>query len=268
MRQKQEKEYALVTGANAGIGKNMAYELAKRGFCLVLTAQNEERLKEVAEDLRLQFDVEVHTISLDLSIEDNRMQLYKFCISERLKVVALVNNAGYGMYGYFEQLPYKEQQKMMHLNVEAMVHLCHLFIPIFKQYGKGYILNVGSTAAYQGMATMAVYAASKAFVRIFSRGLRQELKKENIAVSSLMPGPTSTGFIKRASMEVMERKAEKFMMPPEKVAEKAIKGMFNGKVEIVPGMLNKLHSMLCKAFPIGLLDKKLAKEYKGQLRET
>jgi short-subunit dehydrogenase len=127
---------------------------------------------------------------------------------------------------------------MISLNVNTLAGLSHRMIPYLRKKTPSYILNVASTAAYQAVPTMTTYAATKAFVVLFSRGLRWELKGSGISVSCLSPGATSTGFIDRAGMEVLKERAEKFSMTPEAVARIAIRELFNGKAEIIPGFVN------------------------------
>jgi short-subunit dehydrogenase len=132
---------------------------------------------------------------------------------------------------------------MLQLNINALVELTYLLLPILKQQPQSYILNVSSTAAYQAVPTLALYAASKAFVLSFSRALRYELRETTTSVSCLCPGPTDTGFAHRAGMDALAELADKFNMSPQEVAEAGIDGLFDKHAEIIPGLLNRLSAI-------------------------
>ena len=152
----------------------------------------------------------------------------------------LINNAGFGLWGKFYALPLDEQLEMMNLNMSALVSLTHRFLPVLIESQPAYILNVASVASYVAIPTFSIYAATKAFVLSFSRGLRIEMKEKGVVVSCLCPGATESEFLKRAGMQALGEKAGVFNMEAEQVATIGINGMLRGKAEIVPGMINKL----------------------------
>lgn len=230
--------YALVTGASGGIGLCLAEELAKRKVNLLLVARSEDKLKAASARLKSNFGVETFFLSLDLSQPAAEVVVSNWIESYQWPVSILINNAGYGLWGSFEKLESSDINNMMQLNMNSMVNLCHRLIPLLEKQKQSYILNVASTAAYQAVPTLSVYAATKAFVILFSRGLRWELKDSAISVSCLSPGATSTGFIDRAGMQAMKERADKFSMNPQLVAKAAIAGLFNKKAEIIPGFVN------------------------------
>lgn len=256
------RNFALVTGASKGIGKAIAVELAKRGCNLLLTSRSKDLLEAIAEKLRKDFGVEVHVFVSDLSDESAPKRLLEFCISNNFPVNILMNNAGYGLWGKFEELTMEMQLNMLRLNNENLVHITHLFIPLLKKNKPSYILNVSSTTAYQSVPTMAVYAASKIFVLNFSRALRYELKPENISVSCLVPGTTSTEFMDRAGQQPLKKRAEKVAMTPEAVAAIAVKGMFKGKSEIIPGFINWISAKVIPHLPKKLVENIAASVYR------
>jgi short-subunit dehydrogenase len=131
----------------------------------------------------------------------------------------------------------------------TLAELCKILLPDLEKNKKAFIMNVASTACYQAVPTLTTYAATKAFVLLFSRGLRWELKDGPVSVSCLSPGATSTGFIDRAHMDFLKDRAEKFSMKPMEVAKIAIKGMFEGKAEIVPGAVNWVSVKLVQLLP-------------------
>jgi uncharacterized protein len=133
---------------------------------------------------------------------------------------------------------------------------------VLKAHPQAYILNVSSTAAYQAVPTLALYAASKSFMLTFSRGLRHELKRTNIAVSCLCPGPVNTNFIERARMQAIQATAQKYGMTPEAVAEQALKGLFAKRAEIIPGALNVISVMATRLLPKAWIENIAAGLYK------
>ena len=247
--------YALITGASKGIGKAMAEVLAAKGKNLLLVARSANLLGEVAEDLKKRFNVDIRVLALDLSAVDAAGEIRKWCLDQKFKINILINNAGYGLWGKFEQLTLAEQQNMMQLNVTTLVELTYHLLPILKEEKQSYILNVASTTAYQAVPCMSLYAASKAFVLSFTRGLRFELRKSNISVTCLSPGSTTTNFIERAKMQALEKTAEKVSMKPEDVAKIGLAGMFAKKAEIIPGMVNKISAGAASYLPKSLLEK-------------
>jgi len=256
------KNFALVTGASKGIGKAIAVELAMRGCNLLLTSRSKNLLDELAEKLRSDFKVDVHAFACDLSDTSAPGRLLEFCIANNLPVNILVNNAGYGLWGKFDDLTMELQLNMLRLNNENLVHITHLFIPLLKKNKPSFILNVSSTSAYQAVPTMAVYAAGKIFVLNFSRALRHELKPDGISVCCLVPGTTSTEFMDRAGQQPLKKRAEKVAMTPEAVAAIAMKGLFNRKAEIIPGFINWISAKVVPHLPKSLVEGIAASVYR------
>ncbi len=247
--------YAIVTGASGGIGLCLARELAAKKYNLLLIARSEGKLLAQTQSLQREFNISASYLTLDLS-EKKSIDVVKNWIDQNsIAVEILVNNAGYGAWGIFEQADLPELENMMHLNMNALVDLCYFLIPYLRKKSPAYILNIASTAAYQAVPTLTTYAATKAFVVLFSRGLRWELKGSGISVSCLSPGATSTGFIDRAGMKALKERAEKFSMKPEVVAKTAIDQMFKGKAEIVPGFVNWLSVKLTYFLPKSLVER-------------
>jgi short-subunit dehydrogenase len=246
--------YAIVTGASKGIGKEMAILLAKRGYKLILIARSTTELEELAAEL----PGEALYFTIDLSEAGAAKKVAEFC--KNLPVSILVNNAGYGLWGNFEENNIGQQLNMLQLNINAVIELTYYLLPQLKKQ-PSYILNVSSTAAYQAVPTLALYAASKAFILSFSRALRIELKG-TVSVSCLCPGPTDTGFAKRAGMDSLAELAEKFNMWPNEVAKRGVEGMFNQKAEIIPGFLNKLSATGSRYINKSLIERITAGLYK------
>ncbi len=254
--------FALITGASGGIGLSMARELASRKYDLLLVARSESKLNEIKAELEATYKVIVHVLSCDLSQPGAAADILQWASPYGIHV--LINNAGYGIWGNVEVNHSSELQNMIQLNQVALVELSKAFIPVLKkQQGKTYIMNVGSTAAYQAVPALAVYAASKAFVVSFTRALRWELKDSNISVSCFSPGATSTGFMDRAKMnDSLKEKAEKFTMTAEEVARIGIKGMLAGKSEIIPGFVNWISAKMVCVVPKSFTESIAYKLYK------
>jgi short-subunit dehydrogenase len=248
--------YALITGASKGIGKSIATALAQRKINVLLVSRSAGLLKELADSLKKQYGVETDYLAIDLSMPDASKSVYNWVQEKKYPVHILVNNAGYGLWGRFDNLGLEEQNNMIQLNISVPVNLTYAMLPLLKANNKAYILNIASITAYQALPTLSVYAASKAFVLSFTRGLKYELKTTNVSVTCISPGPTDTDFVNRANMEdAVKKKAEKFNMTPDAVAEIAVKGMFKGKTEIIPGVSNYLGAQLASLAPKWLVEK-------------
>ncbi len=256
------EEYTLITGASKGIGKAMALQLAKLGYNLLLVARSENELQQIAVNIKQEFGVNVYYLYLDLSEKDSPAKVAHWCKNLQVPLSILINNAGYGLWGKFEDLSIGDQLNMLDLNTRTVVELTHLLLPVLKTQKQAFILNVSSTAAYQVVPTLTLYAASKAFILSFSRGLRYELKDSNISVSCLCPGPTDTGFAQRAGMDTLAELAAKFNMSANEVAKIGLKGLFNKKAEIITGFLNKLSSFGARHLPKALIERITAGLYK------
>ncbi len=258
--------FALITGASKGIGKAIATELAKKKTDVLLVAQSEAELKNLKENLQTKFGIRAEYFATDLSQLDAAKKVKQWCDENKFQVHILINNAGFATWGWFEKENLEVLQKMMRVNMNAMVELTYEFLPMLRKNSKAYIMNTASTAAYQAVATTAIYAATKAFVLSFTRGLRYELKKTHISVTCLSPGPTDTNFINRAGMHALQSTADKFNMSPEKVAKLALKAMFSGRAEIIAGFPNWLGAQLAYIMPKGVVEKIAAGIYEKKLQ--
>jgi short-subunit dehydrogenase len=248
--------YTLITGASGGIGWALAKELAARKHDLLLIARSEDKLRQNAEELRSTFAVQVDYLSLDLSTSNVALTVKDWLIQKNYSIDILINNAGYALWGKLEDLSRDELNQMMQLNMLTMADFCKVLLPLLQKNTKAYILNVASTSAYQAVPTMSTYAATKAFVLLFTRGLHMEMKGTSVSVSCLSPGTTTTGFMERAKMsDKLKATAEKFTMEPEVVAKKAIDGMFAGKAEIIPGFTNWISAKMAEVLPKAIPEK-------------
>lgn len=255
--------YALITGASKGIGKSMAEELAKRGHAVLLIARSENLLKELADQLSNQYKVSTAYFAIDLSDKNAATTIFDWCNTNHYSVDMLINNAGYGLNGLLEDYTLQEHLDMMQVNMNSVIELTYLFLPSLKKLPRAYIGNIASGAAYQAVPGLNVYAATKAFVLSFSRGLAYELRNTTVSVSCVCPGSTDTQFAQRANVvnEKAVKLAKKFNMDPVDVARIGVDGILAGKIEIVPGMVNKLAKVLSNILPDSLLEKSAAGIY-------
>src|SRR5215470_16949981 len=198
MARRGDGQTALVTGASYGIGLDLAECFAKDGYDLILAARSEPALKQESERLAKQYCVKAVPIAADLGAHGAGHRLADEVRARGLAVDVLVNNAGYGTAGAFDGSDEATQLGMIDLNVRALVELTHAFWPGMLARGRGGVLNVASTAAFQPGPLMAVYYASKAFVLSFSEALWREAQGKGVHVSCLCPGPTASRFRERA----------------------------------------------------------------------
>jgi len=257
---------AVVTGASKGIGKAFAHLLGSQGYDLLLVARSEKTLAKEAQEISQKFGVKANTLFLDLSNPDSVPSIITWCEKQQFNPSVLINNAGYACWGYFDKIDLQQHQQMMQVNVSTLVGLTYGLLPLIRKNETGFILNVASTTAFQAVPTMTLYAASKALVRSFSRGLRYELRNSNVSVTCLSPGPIATNFIQQAGMQVMQETAKKFEMSAEEVAKRGLRAMFNKKAECVPGFLNYLNVKLSFILPDALLEKVAGKIYLSKMK--
>jgi len=254
--------YALVTGASKGIGKAIATALASKGFNVLLVARSEPLLAQTAAEITSRYRVTADWLSLDLSHPSAPQNVYDWCRAKGYSVQALVNNAGYGLSGPFEKYTLDEHWNMMQLNMQTLVGLTRLFLPSLQAQDRGYILNIASSAAYQAVPKLSLYAATKAFVLAFSRGLHQELAHGPVTVTVVSPGATDTDFPNRAQLgEKGMKAAEKFNMSPDTVAAIAVRAMLAGRTEVITGLINKLGAAMAWLLPKGMVEKTAMKIY-------
>lgn len=259
-------KYALVTGAAKGIGKSIARELASRGYRLLLIDADEPGLQETVFHLQNRFrNLEIKGLGFDLSRLHRFSEIVDWTTPYHDSLEVVVNNAGFGLNGSFERLDVDEQLQIIDVNLKALIKLTYLYLPVLEGERKKYILNVASTAAYQAVPYFTVYSASKAAVLSFNRALRYELRNTNISLTNLSPGSTDTHFVHRAGMgSSLKQLAKKFNMSPDEVAKTAVKGLFAGKSEIIPGFTNILNAYLPRFVPKILTETVGARIYKPE----
>lgn len=243
------KRVALITGASAGIGYELAKVFAREGYTLVLVARQPERLDAVAQELRQTTKGEVRCIAVDLAEPHASDTLYDEVSQSGLTVDVLVNNAGFGLYGPFSSTDLAAESAMMQLNMVALTRLTKLFLPAMMQQREGRILNVASTAAFQPGPLMAVYFATKAYVLSFSEALANELTGSGVTVTVLCPGPTETEFVKRAKLESSKLFRNQKVMSAAEVAAIGYQGLMAGQTVVVTGLKNQIMASLTRFVP-------------------
>lgn len=192
--------YTLITGASSGIGRELASLFAADGHDLVITARNRTALAEVKSLLERRYGVHVETFAIDLSENDAPLKLYDYTTSHGFIIDHLVNNAGFGEWTGFLDGTWRRQHEMMQLNMNALAELTYRYGRDMRDAGAGRILNVSSVASMMAGPYMAMYFASKAFVRSLSEAVAYELRGTGVTVTCVCPGPTATGFEKAAKM--------------------------------------------------------------------
>ena len=185
---------ALITGASSGIGKELARIHASKGGNVVLVARRGAELESLRSELEDKYKVDVSIFQQDLSKECAAKNVYEFCKEKNIEIEYLMNNAGFGGHGNFVDRPLDKDVEMIHLNIQALVELSHLFLQDMKKRKAGKILNTASTAGYLPGPLQATYFATKAFVVSFTKGISHELKPHGITVTALCPGPVKTEF--------------------------------------------------------------------------
>ena len=235
---------ALITGASGGIGLELARIFARERYDLILVARSQARLEEIAAELRAAHGVAVEVIVKDLSAPDAPIEIQR----QVPRVDVLVNNAAFGVYGKFVDCSLADDLNLMHVNMDAVVALTRLYLPVMVEAQSGRILNVASTAAFQPGPLMALYYASKAFVLHFSEAVANELKGSGVTVTALCPGPTETGFQARADIANIPL-IRMGMMSAKVVAEAGYRGLMAGKTIVIPGIKNKLGAQSVRFTP-------------------
>lgn len=244
----RDKKIALVTGASSGIGRDMARELAKKGYNLILVSRDEQKLKET----KMEFNVEVTVIPMDLSNSENCKKLHEEVKNKFGTIDILINNAGFGEFGFFTDTNLEKEISLINTNITAVHILTKLFLKDMEEVNSGKILNVASIAGFLPGPLMAAYYSSKAYVLRLSQSLREELKKQksNVTISVLCPGPVNTNFNNVAGV-----KFALSSLTSEYVAKYTINKMLKNKFLIIPGLTIKLTAFASKFIPNVILSK-------------
>lgn len=239
---------AVVTGASSGIGAWCARLLAERGADVVLVARREDRLRELASELSAKHGVKADVLALDLTEQGAPARLFDATEGAGREVAVLVNNAGFGTQGHFPEIPWEKSAEQIQLNVVALTELTYRFVRKMKERDAGYVLNVASIGAYLPVPGYATYGAGKAFVRNFSEALAYELRRTEVHVCCLCPGPTETGFLAVSGQQVPGWQRYTFMSA-ERCARIGIGALLRGRRLIVAGFMNTLEMWWMRWLP-------------------
>jgi short-subunit dehydrogenase len=238
---------ALVTGASRGIGNHFARALASRSRDLIIVARSKDQLDQLARELSGAFGVRVEAVALDLTMDGAAAELKQVVSDRGLDVDLLVNNAGFGDKKEFLKTPPADQANMIRLNTLALVEITYHFLPPMIARRKGAIINVSSTAGFQPMPYVAVYAATKAFVTSFSMALAEEVRSQGVCVVTLCPGPT------RTEPETPENSQSSFpggRQPAEELVEEALNQIERNGGLVVPRLINKAMAFSNRLMPL------------------
>jgi short-subunit dehydrogenase len=231
---------ALITGASAGIGEAIARELAGRGHGVTLVARREDRLRTLAGELSDRFGIRAEALSADLGDKLARDELARRISELGLDVEILVNNAGFGGGEDFAKTDRDRLVSMVEVNCLALLDLQAMYLPQMVERGRGAVINIASTAAFQPLPGAATYAATKAFVLSLSEAVHQELKGTGVTLTAICPGPVKTEFPEAAGLHGAEDQVPGILwMDPESVAKHAVDAADDGKRAIIPGLLNR-----------------------------
>lgn len=239
---------ALVTGASSGLGADFARELAARGCNLILVARREDLLRAMQEELTGGQGVEVEIIPLDLTAPGAPGQVYDQVQAAGKQVDVLVNNAGYGLFGDFVDIPWERQRNMLELDIIVLTEMTKLFLPDMIQRNFGYVLQVSSIGAYQPTPTYATYSAAKTYVLYFGEALSYELRKTGVRCTVVSPGVAATAFREVAGQRTTRYQRLVEMLSRE-VARIGIEAMLKGKPSVVPGWINAVTAWSTRLIP-------------------
>jgi short-subunit dehydrogenase len=253
---------AVVTGASSGIGTEIARELVRRGHQVVLVARSEDKLTALAAEL----GAGAHVLAADLSDREVRAGLLSRIENLGLVPDVLVNNAGLSTLGPVHRSDPAAELNIVEVDVAAVVDLCSRFLPGMVQRGRGAVLNVASTAAFQPLPGQAAYGAAKAFVLSYTHSLSGELAHTGVTVTALCPGPVETGFGDTAGFDPQESHEALpsiMWLSAAEVARAAVDGLAKGRVVVIPGAANWAGARLAWLTPRRLLVPLLAKNHPG-----
>ena len=255
---------ALVTGASSGIGTELATELARRGHGVTLAARREVRLQTLAGELHRAHGVRTEVVAFDVTDPEARQRALGTISSRGLSVDVLVNNAGFSTSGPVHHADPAREVDLVRTDVEAVVALCTSCLPDMVRRGRGAVLNVASTAAFQPLPGQAAYGAAKAFVLSYSQALQGELRGSGVSVTALCPGPVRTEFAVTAGFTEEEAHGSlpSFMwLSAAAVARAAVEGLARGRPVVIPGAANRVAAQIAHKAPRRVLVPMLARQH-------
>jgi len=242
--------FALVAGGSKGIGYAIAEALAKRKYNLILIARHKDSLVAAKEKLESVYKVHVEILQYDLSQKESATEIAKWCTDNNIHLSMLCNVAGFGGSKDYLSLSLDSLQYMVNLNVESCMGLSLTLLPLLEKNAPSYILNVGSMAGFAPIPVKNMYSATKSAVIFFSYSLRYQLKKKNISVSVLCPGPVYTKpEIKADTKKKLGWLGNQMAVSPKRVGEIAVRQTLDKKMIIIPGTINKVMAFVVRVLP-------------------
>lgn len=246
---------ALITGASNGIGLELAKIHASIGGDLVVVARSKSRLEELKIELEQKFKISVHVIAKDLSLPNAPKEVFEETEQLGLKIDYLINNAGFGLFGEFENTAWIEEKNMIQVNITALTEFTKLYLPGMISRKQGKILNVASTAGFVPGPMMAVYFSTKHYVLCFSESVNNEVQKHGVTVTALCPGATESGFSAAAKAEKSALFTKSKLATSLDVAKFGYNAMLKNKQVAIHGFLNKLLTFVVRLSPRSLVVK-------------
>jgi short-subunit dehydrogenase len=244
---KQQTGWAVITGASSGLGAIFADQLAQRGLSLVLAGRDQARLSAVAQRVNQNVELIVGDLGTEAGVDALVAHL------DGREIDVLVNNAGFGTYGPFAEIDAGREHELLGVNVDALVRLTHAVLPGMLARGRGGILNVASTIAFQPGPYQATYGASKAFVLSLSQALWAETRGSGVTVTALCPGPTRTGFVDALGSDVSHTAIYRHLAEPEPVVAAGLRALDRGRAVVVPDWRHRVMATGGRLLPGWLL---------------
>jgi len=254
----------LITGASAGIGAAFARKLAARGRNVLLVARSEDKLIALCNELGRLTSIRAQYVVLDLRDPESGAQLFEETKKRELEIDMLINNAGFGSMGEFVKLDLDRELQMIQLNVRAVVDLTHRFLGPMRERKRGTIINVASTAGFQGVPYMATYAATKAFVLSFSEAIGEENRLHGIHVMALCPGVTETNFFEASKID---RPPMRTIQTAEEVVDTALRALGRQKGVVISGWTNWFTIAAERFVPRSMVTKVAGKALRSRFEE-
>lgn len=266
-----KKKNVLITGATSGIGYEFAKLFAEKKYNLVLIARNRENLRKTADEMKqIAKDplVKITEIAIDLFEREAAREVYKITQKKKIFVDILINNAGQGEWGKFNETDLERELSLIDLNINSVLGLTKYYLKDMLKKDKGKILFLASSVSKAPSPYMAVYAATKAFILSFAEAISNETKDTNITITALQPDATDTDFFHKAKAENSITYKEKKLASPEKIAKDGMEALEKGKNVVLPGFQNKFQSVMNNIISDDIVVKNMEKQMKPSDKEN
>ena len=257
------QEVAIIAGASGGIGYEIALLFAQKKIDILIVAKSKRKLEKIKSAIEQQYNITVFCVATDLATSEGFVDINHCVYTNNLTVNYLVNNAGFGDYGFFTERSMEKYSEMLGLNIISLTELTYYYAKQMIKNGKGRILNVASTAGFQPDPYFAVYGASKAYVISLTEAIHKEFENTGVTATVLSPGATKTKFMERADMSDAKL-YESGVMSAKKVAQVGFDGMMRGSLHVIPGFKNKLLAFFSSIMPSSKLRLNIAAKVMGR----